>query len=404
MKHIPAVAVICASLAYQPAEAREFVLSDSQSGSRVGNWSISSAELGIATDTPFTVTKRLLHGGKQEGVELIEVDNGRMKFSVIPTRGMSIFGVSSGGVTLGWTSPVKEIVNPAYINLESRGGLGWLDGFNEMLVRCGFEWAGHPGMDNGKLLTLHGRTGNTPASKVVVIIDDKPPHRIRVRGKVVEKVFKFLDYEVWTEISTEPGSATFQISDTLTNLGDYEREYQVIYHGNFGPPLLEKGSVFVAPVKQVTPFNDTAAKDVNTWTTYLGPTRNYGEQVFNVIPYANDAGSTTVMLRNKAADRGIKISYKVDELPRFNLWKNTDTMKEGYVTGLEPATSFAYNRSIERKFGRVPKLASGASRSFTLDYTILLSKENVSAVAQEISDIQGQRKTQVDTKPQAQPK
>lgn len=292
----------------------------------------------------------------------------------------------------------------AYINLESRGGLGWLDGFNEMLVRCGFEFAGHPGMDNGKLLTLHGRTGNTPASKVVVIIDDKPPHRIRVRGKVVEKVFKFLDYEVWTEISTEPGSATFQISDTLTNLGDYEREYQVIYHGNFGPPLLEKGSVFVAPVKQVTPFNDIAAKDVNTWTTYLGPTRNYGEQVFNVVPYANDAGSTTVMLHNKAADRGIKISYKVDELPRFNLWKNTDTMKEGYVTGLEPATSFAYNRSIERKFGRVPKLASGASRSFTLDYTILFTKEHVSTVAQEISDIQGLRKTQVDTKPQAQPK
>jgi len=403
MKHILLAATFCSSLACMPAEAREFVLSDWQTGSRVGDWSISSAEMGITTDSPFTVSKRLLHGGKQEGVELIEVDNGRMKFSIIPTRGMNIFRVSSGDVTLGWSSPVKEIVNPAFIELESRGGLGWLDGFNEWMVRCGFEWAGHPGMDNGRLLSLHGRVGNTPASEVVVVIDDEPPHRIRVRGKVVEKVFKFADYETWTEVSTEPGSVSLQISDTLTNLSDYEREFQIIYHGNFGPPLLEEGSAFVAPVKQVTPFNDGAAKGVDTWTTYQGPTKNYGEQVFNVVPYATDSGSTTVMLHNKVGDRGIKISYDVNQLPFFTLWKNTDTMKEGYVTGLEPGTGYAYNRSVERKFGRVPKLAGGASRSFTLDYTILFGGEDVSAVAREISAIQGERKTQVDPEPQAQP-
>jgi len=316
---------------------------------------------------------------------------------------MNIFQVSSGDVTLGWRSPVREIVNPAYIELESRGGLGWLDGFNEWMVRCGFEFAGHPGMDNGKLLSLHGRVGNTPASEVVVVIDDEPPHRIRVRGKVVEKVFKFADYETWTEISTEPGSVSLQISDTLTNLSDYEREFQVIYHGNFGPPLLEEGSAFVAPVKQVTPFNDDAAKGVDTWTTYLGPTKNYGEQVFNVVSYADDDGSTTVMLHNRAGDRGIKVGYNVNQLPFFTLWKNTDTMKEGYVTGLEPGTGYAYNRSVERNFGRVPKLAGGASRSFTLDYTILFGSEDISAVAREISAIQGQRKTQVDAEPQAQP-
>jgi hypothetical protein len=388
------------SLSYSSAEAREFVLSDSATGSRMEDWSVSSAELGIATDSPFTVSKRSLHGGKQEGVELIEVDNGNLKFSVIPTRGMSLFKVSSGDVTLGWSSPVKEIVNPTYIELESRGGLGWLDGFNEMMVRCGYEWSGHPGMDNGTLLSLHGRAGNIPASKLVVIIDDEPPHRIRVRGKVVEKTFKFVDYEMWTEISTEPGSTSFQLSDTLSNLSDYEREFQILYHGNFGPPLLEEGSEFVAPVKQVTPFDDYAAKDMDTWTTYLGPTKDYGEQVYLVVPYAYEKGLTTVMLRNKAADRGIKIRYNVNELPYFSHWKNTDTLKEGYVTGLEPGTGFPYNRSIERKFGRVPKLQAGASRSFTLDYTILFNIEDVTAVAQAISAIQGEQKTQMDTQPQ----
>jgi hypothetical protein len=186
MKQLLWSALFYLLLALSPAQARDFVLSDAETASRTDEWSISSIDLAIAADPPFSVKKNILHGGQQEGVELVEVDNGRMTVSVIPTRGMNVFRARSGDVTLGWISPVKQIVNPAYIELDSRGGLGWLDGFNEMLVRCGFEWAGHPGMDNGKLLTLHGRAGNTPAAKVVVVIDDQPPHRIHVRGRVDE--------------------------------------------------------------------------------------------------------------------------------------------------------------------------------------------------------------------------
>lgn len=269
MKQLLWSALFYLLLALSPAQARDFVLSDAETASRTDEWSISSIDLGIAADPPFSVKKNILHGGKQEGVELVEVDNGRMTISVIPTRGMNVFRARSGDVTLGWISPVKQIVNPAYIELDSRGGLGWLDGFNEMLVRCGFEWAGHPGMDNGKLLTLHGRAGNTPAAKVVVVIDDQPPHRIHVRGRVDEQVFKFVDYEMWTDLSTEPGSNSFRVSDTLTNRGDYEREFQIIYHANFGPPLLQEGSALEAAAKQVTPFNEYAAKDVATWTKVL---------------------------------------------------------------------------------------------------------------------------------------
>ncbi|MBL8659299.1 MAG: aldose 1-epimerase family protein [Rhodospirillales bacterium] len=395
-----ATALACLFLSAAPVAAKEFVLVDSATSIRDQDRSISSKDLGVTSGQGFSISTRTLHGGKQEGVEVIEVDNGRMTFSVIPTRGMNVFRVQSGDVTLGWDSPVDEIVNPAFVNLDSRNGLGWLDGFNEMLVRCGFEWAGHPGMDDGKLLTLHGRAGNTPASKVVVVVDDEAPHRIHVRGRVDDKVFKFVDYEAWTDVSTEPGSSSLRISDTLTNRADYEREFQLIYHGNFGPPLLEEGSRFVAAVKQVTPFNDDAAKDLATWTTYRGPTKGFGEQVYNVVPYAKDDGSTTVMLRNRAADRGVAISYDVNALPYFSLWKNTDTLKEGYVTGLEPGTGFAYPRRIERRFGRVPKLAPGASRSFVLDYAILFDQQSVDATARDIAAIEGERKTTTVAKPE----
>lgn len=397
------VATVLLLAAAVPAAAKEFVLIDSEASSREADWSVTSKQLGITAGPAFSISKRTLHGGKQEGSELIEVDNGTMSFWVIPTRGMNVLRVKTGDITLGWTSPVKEVVNPAFMTLDARGGLGWLDGFNEWLVRCGFEWSGHPGMDDGRLMTLHGRVGNTPASKVIVSVDDQAPHRIHIRGRVDEKVFKFADYEAWTEISTEPGSISLRVSDTLTNRSDYEREFQVIYHGNFGPPLLEEGAEFVGAVKQVTPFNANAAKAIATWTTYLAPTRDFGEQVFNVIPFADDKGMTTVMLHNKAASLGIRITYDVNQLPYFTLWKNTDTLKEGYVTGLEPGTGFAYTRRIERRLGRVPKLAPGASRAFTLDYTILADAQSVAATGKDIAAIQGDRTTTVVREPEVDP-
>ena len=41
----------------------------------------------LLTGLGGAITKRLLAGGRQEGVEVIEVDNGLMKFTVVPTRG-----------------------------------------------------------------------------------------------------------------------------------------------------------------------------------------------------------------------------------------------------------------------------------------------------------------------------
>ena len=63
------------------------------------------------------------------------------------------------------------------------------------------------------------------------------------------------------------------------------------------------------------------------------------------------------------------------------------------MTGLEPGTGYAYNRSIERTFGRVPKLQAGASRSFALDYTILSRKKDVAAAAKEVADLRSGQQT-----------
>lgn len=387
-----------AALVATVAQAADHVLLDTNQP--MTERRISSAELGIQTDKPFSVTTRLLHGGRQAGVSLVEIDTGAMVITVVPTRGMNVLKAVADNVRLGWDSPVREVVNPAFIELNGRDGLGWLEGFNELVTRCGYEWVGHPGKDtDGQMLTLHGLASNIPASKVVLSIDEKPPYTIRLKGLLREQVFKKVDFMVDTELRTEPGATAFTVHDRLTNQGDYPKEYQALYHTNFGPPLLEEGARFAAPVREVSPFNDHAKQDLPTWQTYRGPTRDYDEMVYNVFPYGDAAGNTLAVLHDATGTRGISMAFNIRQLPVFSLWKNTDTTGQGYVTGLEPGTSFSYNRRHQRSLGLVPTINPRETKEFVITYSLLADKGQVADALKAVQTIQGKRKTTVRQTP-----
>jgi Domain of unknown function (DUF4432) len=377
----------------------EHVLTSVSAGLGEPTWRLSSREVKYDSAAPWSVSRFALHGGKQEGSELIVLDNGKLKITVVPTRGMSVLEVTSGDVRLGWNSPVKQVVHPQFMRLESRGGLGWLEGFNEWMVRCGLEFAGHPGQDEfvnnvGEKatmdLTLHGKIGNIPASEVSVVVDPEAPHRIRIRGTVHEQAFYGPKLELATEISTEPGTDTFRIEDRVTNHGAFEQEYQVIYHCNYGPPLLGQGSRVLAAAKQISPFNEHAGEGLKEWQTYSGPTKGFIEQVYCLEPLADRDGRGIVMLENAATDRAVTMRWKTDSLPFLTVWKNTAATEDGYVTGLEPGTGYAYNRRIERQAGRVPKLAPHATREFRIEVGIHVGKDKVTEQAAAVAKLQGQ--------------
>ena len=387
-----------AMLAAGPSLARDHVLLDA--GKVPANQAITSKSLGVKSATPFTVTTKTLHGGRQEGVMLVEIDTGAMKITVVPTRGMNVLQAVAGDVRLGWHSPVKEVVNPSFIELTGRNGLGWLEGFNELVTRCGYEWVGHPGKDtDGTLLTLHGLAANIPASKVVLSVDEKPPYTIRLKGLLREQAFKKVDYVIETELNTVPGATAFTVHDRLTNQGDYPKEYQALYHSNFGPPLMEKDAKFAAPVREVSPFNDYAGKLLSTWQTYQDRTKDFDEVVYNVFPYGDENGNTLTMVHNAAGTLGASIAYNVNALPAFSLWKNMDTDAQGYVTGMEPGTSFSYNRKYQRDLKLVPTIGPKEHRDFILTYSLLDGKDKVDAALKRIDNIQNGRKTTVRETP-----
>ncbi|MGL6194324.1 MAG: DUF4432 family protein, partial [Thermoguttaceae bacterium] len=172
-----------------------WILTDVENGIYVENFEYSTTIKGKT----IRITKRRLYGGQQDGVDVVEIYNGKMKFAVCPTRGMGVLSAECDEVKLKWNSPAKGPVNPKFVPLAEPSGLGWLDGFSEWLVRCGLESNGAPEFaENGSLVyPLHGKIANIPAKKVVISLDTVSGE-IFLTGKVEEArlFFKRLELDV----------------------------------------------------------------------------------------------------------------------------------------------------------------------------------------------------------------
>ncbi len=369
----------------------------------VERFAVHSTDFGAVEAPAWSVTKRTLRGGRRDGVDLIRVDNGALSFAVVPSRGMGIWAGEYRGIRLGWDSPIADgPVHPTFVNLGAAGGLGWLDGFDEWLARCGLENNGAPYSDSkaGTTFPLHGRIANLPAHRVAVHVDDAPPHALTVEGTVTEARLFGPHLRMTTRLVTLPGSNRLVVRDEFTNLGDSAAGMQVLYHWNFGPPLLEEGSRFVAPVKAVCPRDAAAVSSLGDYATYGAPAPGSAEQVdFFELRGEGPQGRTLAMLRNRDGDRAVVLRFARAQLPCFTLWKATGGLRDGYVTGLEPATNYPNPRPFEEARGRVVSLAPGGSFVAEMTLEVLDTSQGVAAAEAEIQAIQAQGAPEVHGRP-----
>jgi hypothetical protein len=359
---------------------------------------------------PWRVVKRRLHGGRQEGVDLVEIDNGKLTIRLVPTRGLSIFDVRMGDVRLGWDSPARQIVHPAFVQPHNRNGLGWLEGFSEWLVRCGLEWFGPPGSDTqhrargeapAANLTLHGRIANMPASELHLEADLKPPYRLRLVGSVWESQLFGPKFELRSTLTVEPGASGFMIDDRIVNHGSQAEEFQLLYHINTGRPILEPGARLVAPAARIGPTNARATEEdgVKRYAEYGPPEPGFAEQCYMLRLHAGKDGRSAVMLHNKAADRAVSLQFPVKALPCLTIWKCRQDDRDGYVTGLEPGTGFPFPRAVERKRGRVPVIEAGGAFAASIEVGMHAGKAEVARTGRAIRAIAAGRRTIVDQHP-----
>lgn len=332
---------------------------------------------------------RDLRGGLREGVRQVDITCGSLRFSLLPTRGLSIWKAQWEDLEFGWQSPVRGPVHPSYVSVYDPSGLGWLDGFDEMLARCGLFSNGAPEFDeHGRLLhPLHGRIANIPAEQVEIAVDEAQG-TIDARGSVIEAGFHRQFLQLTTHYHCKLGSSTLEIHDSITNLSSRDVSAQLLYHFNFGWPLLDAGSQIYCPASELAPRDIEAANAIESWNVTSAPDPQSMEHVFFMKLLADDQNQSAVMFHNSQGDAGARLMFNVQQLPCFSLWKNMMGVADGYVIGLEPATNYPNIKSFEERRGRVANLKHRESHEVGIKLELLRGSKAVQSAVSQVKKLQ----------------
>lgn len=364
------------------------------------NWDVAEWEC-ASPSGQWNIVKRRLHAGVSAGVDLLEVRAGHVAATIVPTRGMGLLEMRAGSVRLGWDSPIEHPVHPRHVPLAEPSGYGFLDGPNELMFRCGLESLGKPDFDEDGCLRypLHGRIANLPAHYLAVELNEAEG-RCRIAGLVAERRFLRQKLLLETEYVIDVNASTIHWSDCVHNVGGTPASMQMMYHVNLGPPVLDPGARFAAPIVKVSP-RDAAAQsgEMQQWNVFEPPQADYQEQVYFLQLKGDSKGRSAVVLHNAAGVFGACLRFDLNQLPWFTLWKNTQAVEDGFVTGIQPGTSFPNPKSFEQSQGRTITIAPGKAWHASLSLSALCTVEQVVRHRQEISDLQGSSPVEIFSAP-----
>lgn len=321
------------------------------------------------------VRLHVLDDGSERGVRVAQFRTGSgLAFDVLLDRGMDIGEASHNGRPIGWRSAVGH-PHPAYFH--AHGIEGFLQAFHGgLLVGCGLENVGSPSEDAGETLPLHGTLSNTPASHVGYggeWVGDE--YRLWVEGQMRQARVFGANLLLRRRIESRLGGNVISVEDTIENQGGASTPYQILYHCNFGFPLLGPESELWTD-SRVQPRDEEARKGLDNYHRFEPPQDSYREQVFYHFPRGDAEGYGRAALINKPLGLGAYVRFRLAELPRLIEWK---MMQRGmYVLGLEPANCWVEGRARDRERGILRFLEPGERVDLRLEIGIL---PDVAAIA-----------------------
>ena len=300
----------------------------------------------------------VLVDGWGRNLRCIDIDSGNgLKYTILPDRGMDISLASFKGTNLVYLTPNSE-THPAFFEPEK---LGWLRTFNGgLLTTCGLTYLGAPTNDKGEELGLHGRYSTIPAKKVADLSQwSGDEYIIKIKGISEEASLFGNKLRLERELTTVAGTNDIEITDTITNFGFTPSPYMILYHMNFGYPMLSEDSELVLNAEHTAPRDEIAAAAINDFKRFSVPQVDFSEQVF-IHKMKNEINKNCmVTLRNKRLGIAISITFNTDTLPYLIEWKMLG--KGEYVLGLEPSNVPLNDRKSLRESKKLPHIKSGES-------------------------------------------
>lgn len=287
----------------------------------------------------------VLQNGKGNGMHFLFVRNGLgLEAWISLDRAGDISRINFCGDNIAFFSPCGYVA-PQYYDEK---GLGFLKSFTAgFFTTCGLTAVGSPCVDDGEELPLHGTVSNIPACLIGV---EETEDSIIIKLKIEDKIIfgrKLVMNRTYTFSYTEN---TFSVSDRVTNEGDNETPFMIMYHCNLGYPLLSENSIVKIPYDAITPREENAAKYTDSALKMEKPQANYVERCYYYDVKEKD-GTARVGIFNPDINKGVVFRYDKNTLPKFTQWKMMG--KSDYVLGLEPGNCTPDGRDVLRKNGEL---------------------------------------------------
>ena len=309
----------------------------------------------------------ILNDGPDRGVRAFELKNGRnVELTVLADRGLNVSSLRYRGVNVGLNNKVG--VRSPYLYVEN-GGSGFLKQFyGGLMTTCGITYAGGAGVDNGVPLGLHGPFDNLPASQANAWVGYEGDERVlKVSGLVHEAEVFGPDMVMRRDFTLHSERDLLCVRDVVTNQGYETQPVMLIYHINFGYPLLDAGAKAYFSAGRIASRTEFAEQGIANYFEMEEPGCGRDEQCYYHTQWPEN-GEAFAMLHNEKLGIAAIVRFDARVLPLMCQWK---CMRAGeYALGLEPTTSGVVNRSEARALGNLTHLEPGESREYNVSIEV----------------------------------
>lgn len=308
----------------------------------------------------------VFNDGPARGVRAFQLNNGRgIEMTVLADRGLDIPYLSFKGHNVGLLNKVG--VRSPYLYRED-GAAGFLKQFYAgLLTTGGLSYAGAACEDEGRQLGLHGPYDNLPASQARAFADYEGDDKVlRVCGEVREAEVFGPNLLLRRQLTLDTERNELHIHDVVENQGFAASPLMMVYHINFGYPLLDVGARTYYSARDIEPRTEFAAQGLDSYDLMEAPEVGRDEQCY--FHTNSPVGEAFAMLHNEKLGIAAAVRYSANELPLLCEWK---CMRAGeYALGLEPTLCGVVSRAEVREKGELAFIGAGEERTF--DVTVEL--------------------------------
>ncbi len=311
------------------------------------------------------VRQYTFNSGRAKGVDAMGLHTGSSSFTLLPSRCLDIADASFCGMPYGYISK-SGIRAPQYFVED--GDKGFLDNFfGGLLTTSGLGNIGSSGEDRGKRYGMHGQLSNIPADETSVsTIWEEDECVFRVQASMRHSRFYGEDLLFCRKIEARLGENRIFLEDSVENQDFSPAVNMLLYHINFGYPLVDENTEFItSPVLRTQPRTSKAAEGMNEYRKLSAPVPDYEEECFYHWFETGNDGLAYAALYNPDLDFSAYLIYRPAELPYFVQWKMMRAKE--YVFGFAPCNSLCEGRSDARKKGLLPEILPFESKTYRLE-------------------------------------